>query len=260
MPGPMGRRGGPHHAMMMAEKPKNVKKTIGKLIRYIGKSKYLVLCLLIIMLFTTLLGLAGPALQANAIDAIRIVKTGASPKLNVDFPSLYKTIILLASIYVVSALLSYLQGIFSAKLSQSTVFHMRNDLFRKIEYLPIKYTDTHQHGDMMSRMTNDVENVSNTISQSIGSLFSSVITIIGSLIIMLCYNPVLTLVSIVTVPLSLLVTLKLSVYMRRFFKEQQTLLGKLNGHVEEMVTGYKTVIAFGREKKAVSDFKDISTG
>ena len=131
-------------------------------------------------------------------------------------------------------------------------------MFKKISYLPIKYTDTHQHGDLMSRMTNDVENISNTVSQSIASLFSGVLTLIGCFAFMLYYSPILTLVSMTTIVLTLIVTKNLTKFMRKYFPMQQTLLGKLNGHIEEMVSGYKTVAAFSREKKACNEFNTIS--
>jgi len=255
--GPMGRpggRGGPMHAQIMKEKPKNAKKTLARLLSYIGTSKYLLFSLLAIMLVITLLGLAGPALQGKAIDAITINEN----KLSVDFDQLGKILGLMGLVYLVSFAFTYLQGIFSAKLSQMTVRNMRSDLFAKIERLPISYIDTHQHGDIMSRMTNDVENISNSISQSIGSLFSSVLTVIGTLAIMLYYSPLLTLVSFVTIPLTVLTTTNLAKYMRKFFLRQQTLLGQLNGHVEEMVTGYRTVVAFGKEKKSEAQFNKIS--
>lgn len=267
--GPGGRPGGPHGAMLMMEKPKDTWGTLKKLIAYIGKSKYIFLGLLAIMIITTLLNLAGPALQQRAIDSVttytaeeaaQIIEKNpnANPLLKVDFDTLAKTLLLMAAVYLISAILSYFQGIYSAKLSQSTVRSLRQDLFTKLEKLPVKFLDTHRHGDIMSRITNDTENISMTISQSIGSLFSGVITIIGTLIIMLSYSPLMTLVSMVTIPLTLLVTMKLSKFMRRFFKEQQTLLGDLNSEVEESVNGYKTVIAFGREEKNVQKFADIS--
>ena len=128
---------------------------------------------------------------------------------------------------------------------------MRADLFRKISYLPIRYTDTHRHGDIMSRMTNDVENISNSISQSIASLFSAVITLIGSFAMMIYYSPLLTLVAMVTIPLTLFVSTQLSKFMRKYFVAQQTILGQLNGHIEEAVTGYKTVMAYSKEPDSI---------
>lgn len=252
----MGRpMGGPGpRGPVMREKPKNTTGTVKRLVRYIGRSRYLLIGLLAVMLFVTLLSLAGPALQALAIDCITLTDR----QLSVDFSGLFRTLAVMAGVYVLSSVLTYFQGIFAARLSQYTVRMMRADLFARMERLPIRYIDTHQHGDLMSRMTNDVENVSNTISQSIASLFSSVLTVAGTLVIMLCYNPLLTLVSVVTVPLSLLASVTMSKFMRRYFVRQQTLLGRLNGHIEEMVTGYKTVMAYGREEKAVAEFGEIS--
>ena len=182
MPGGRG-PGGPHGAMMTREKPKNMKRTVLKLIKYIGSSKYLVMGLLFVMIFTTLLNLLGPVLQQKAIDSLSVdFGTG---KVGVDFETLGYVLLLMVITYAVSSLLTYLQNVYAAKLSMSTVYTMRKDLFKKISYLPIKFTDTHRHGDLMSRMTNDVENISQTVSQSIGSLFSGVITIIGTLFIML---------------------------------------------------------------------------
>jgi ATP-binding cassette subfamily B protein len=135
---------------------------------------------------------------------------------------------------------------------------MRRDLFGNLVKLPIKYFDTHRHGDIMSRMTNDVENISNTISQSIGSLISGVLTVTGSVIIMLTYSPLLTLISLSTVVLTILVSSKMTKFMRRYFLAQQIILGKLNSHVEEMVTGYRTVVSYSKEQAAVEQFNEMS--
>lgn len=249
------RRGGPG-GPMVREKPKNMKATLGKLLKYIGKSKYLLLALLVTVCLVAALNLAGPALQASAIDAITIdFEKGLT---EVNFDKLYTTVALMAAVYIASSLLTYVQGVTAAKLSQNTVLTMRNDLFARISYLPIRYTDNHRHGDIMSRMTNDVENISNSISQSIASLFSAVITVIGSLVMMLYYSPVLTLVAVVTIPLTLIVSTNLSKFMRKYFVEQQKLLGALNGHIEEAVTGYKTVMAYSKEDASVEEFSKIA--
>ena len=250
---PGGGRGGPH-GPMIREKPKNLKATLSKLTKYIGRSKYLLLGLLIFVIVIAILNLAGPALQAEAISAMTIDHEGA----HVDFEKLYNVIIMMASVYILSSLFTYLQGVTAAKLSQYTVSTMRADLFRKISYLPIRYTDTHRHGDIMSRMTNDVENISNSISQSIASLFSAVITLIGSFIMMIYYSPLLTLVAMVTIPLTLFVSTQLSKFMRKYFVAQQTILGQLNGHIEEAVTGYKTVMAYSKEPDSIREFSRIA--
>lgn len=252
---PMGPHGGHGPFQMTREKPKNTKKTFKRLLAYIGASKYLLIFLVSVMIAATLLSLAGPALQGNAIDAITL----KGSKISVDFKKLYVVLFILGVTYLFSAALTWVQGILSAKLSQRTVRNLRSDLFSKIERLPIRFIDTHPHGDLMSRMTNDVDNVSNTVSQSIGSLISSVLSVIGSLALMLYYSPFLTLITFVTIPLSMFATAQIAKKTRKYFLRQQVLLGQLNGHTEEMVTGFRTVIAFGKEKDAIEDFGKISS-
>ena len=253
-----GGHGGPRgmNARMMREKPKDAKGTLLKLMKYIGRSGYLIAALLIVVLATTVLNLAGPSLQGRAIDAITLnVEAG---KLSVDFDSLIRTLILMAIVYVLASVFQLFQGLISAKISQKTVYTLRKDLFRKISYLPIRYLDTHQHGDIMSRMTNDVDNVSNTISSSISSLFSGVLTLIGALIMLLRYSWKMTLIAMVTIPLTVLVSSVLSKAMRKYFVRRQQILGDMNGQIEEMVTGYKTVMAYGKEKMACDRFAATS--
>jgi len=239
---------------MIREKPKNIKATLLKLIKYIAKSKYLILMVFVTTLITTILNLLGPMLQGRAIDAITIDDS----KLQVDFELLIETLMLLAVVYIASSLITVIQGIASAKISQTTVFSLRQDIFRKISYLPIQYTDTHAHGDIMSRMTNDVDNISASISQSISSLVSSVLTLIGALIMLISYDWKMALVALITIPLTMIVSMNLSKFMRKYFVEKQILLGQLNSQVEEMVTGYKTVMAYGKEQDACREFAAIS--
>ncbi|MBE6879485.1 MAG: ABC transporter ATP-binding protein [Ruminococcaceae bacterium] len=252
----MGRGGPPPHQRMAmpTEKAKDVKKTVKRLLSYIGKNKYMMITLLVIMLFITLFNLIAPFIQGMAIDKITL----SEDRLQVDLEGMIYCLIALGIVYLSNSCLTYFQGTIAAKLSQTTVKIMRKDLFDKISYLPIKYTDTHQHGDIMSRMTNDVENISNTVSQSLASLFSGVLTLIGCLCFMLYYSPILTLVSLTTIVLTLLVTTNLTKFMRKYFPMQQTLLGNLNGHIEEMVTGYKTVAAFSKEEDSCKEFNKIS--
>ena len=246
-----GRGGmGPMGARMNREKPKNLKRTIDRLFRYIGKSSAILLALLGIMIGVTVIDLLGPFFQQKAIDTFKI----EGNKTIVDFESLTFYLIIMAVIFVISSVMFYAQGLLSAKLSQSTVFIMRNDLFKKISKLPISYTDNHRHGDIMSRMTNDVENVSNAVSSSITMLFSSIMTLLGAFAMMIYYSWQITLIAILTIPITILVSTNLAKFMRKYFIRQQKLLGKLNGEVEEMVTSYKTVVAYGKEEKAVSNF------
>ncbi len=247
-------QGGRHSARIRMEKPRNARETLKKLLNYIGKSRYLFFSLLAVMLLMTGLNLAAPSIQQVAIDCITITEE----RVSVDFDALGRTIAILAAVYAATALCSYIQAICSAKLSQQTVMAMRSDLFERLVRLPIGYFDSHRHGDLMSRMTNDVENISSSISQSIGSLISGVLTVIGTLVIMMLYSPLLTLISMSTVFLTIIVSGIMTKFMRTFFLRQQTLLGKLNGHVEEMVTGYRTVVAYGKEEDSVREFMEMS--
>lgn len=243
---------GPMGARLNAERPKNTRQTLGKLFKYIGKSRAVLTALLTLVLVVTVIDIAGPKLQQQAIDTIRF----EDGRFTVDFDSMRFYLVLMGIIFAVSGVLTYMQSLLSAKLAQNTVYRLRRDLFRKISKLPIKYTDDHRHGDIMSTMTNDAENVSNAVSQTITTLFSAVMTLIGVGVMMIYYSPIMTLAVLVTIPVTIVFSAKLGRFMRKYFADQQKLLGKLNSHVEEMVSGYRTVAAYGREKKAVSDFAE----
>ena len=239
-----GRRG----PLMEVENPKDLKGTLKRLIQYIGKDWKTFLLLLTVTLLITGANLLAPSLQQKAIDAI---------ELNLPAKLLLMLGLMLIA-YILNAGLTWLQAISSAKLSQGTVRIMRKDLFYRLVRLPIRYTDTHNHGDIMSRMTNDVENISNSISSSIASLCSSVLMVVGCFIIMVCYSPLLALVSTSTILLTLLVSTFITKFMRRFFVRQQRILGAVNGQVEEMVSGYRTVMAYNRQRRAIEEFNATS--
>lgn len=254
--------GGPRRGMsMIAEKPKNMKKTLSRLLKYIVTNKFMIIMLVASVIISALLNLAGPSIQGEALKFLT-PSTDEGGKLiiledgtvKVDFAGMARLLVLLGAVYLLSSLFTYIQGHISAKLSQKTVYRMRGDLFRKIEKLPIKYIDNHPHGDIMSRMTNDIENISNTVSNSVTSLISGIIMIIGAFSLMLYHSWQMTLVALVTIPLTVLVTTKLTKYVRRYFMRQQQLLGAINSQVEESVTGYKTVVAFGHENEIKDEF------
>lgn len=254
--------GGPRRGMsMIAEKPKNMKKTLSRLLKYIVTNKFMIIMLVASVIISALLNLAGPSIQGEALKFLT-PSTDEGGKLiiledgtvKVDFAGMTRLLVLLGAVYLLSSLFTYIQGHISAKLSQKTVYRMRGDLFRKIEKLPIKYIDNHPHGDIMSRMTNDIENISNTVSNSVTSLISGIITIIGAFSLMLYHSWQMTLVALVTIQLTVLVTTKLTKYVRRYFMRQQQLLGAINSQVEESVTGYKTVVAFGHENEIKDEF------
>ena len=246
--------GGPMGGRMNAEKPKNAGKTLSRLARYIGKSKFALLGIVLLTVVIAFADLVGPKLQQLAIDTITVT----DGVVKVDFQAMLTYIAIMSGFFVFSALLTLIQERIAVRLSTSTVYFMRRELFEKLERLPIKYTDTHRHGDIMSRMTNDIDNVSSAISQSLTSLFSGVITIIGAVVMMLKYSVGVTLVAVITIPLTIIVSSMLAKFMRKYFIRQQTLLGQLNGQVEEMVTGYTTVISYGKEPEVVEKFAAIS--
>ena len=237
---------------MVAEKPKHLRKTVKRLLSYIGKKRNILIVMIICVMLSVGVTLVAPIMQTEALNYLTIEDMGGYMQIidgipRIDFASMIKILIVLGVLFVLSSIFTYTQARLSAKLSQSTVRTMRSDLFHRIVKLPLKYIDNHPHGDIMSRMTNDIEHISNTISQSVTSLISSLITIIGALVIMLYYSPLMTLVSIVTIPVTLLVTSFVTKRVRRYFVAQQKLLGKLNAEVEESVMGYRTIMAFSRE-------------
>lgn len=211
---------------------------------YFAKEKVMVLGMLLVVVFGTMCGVYAPSLQSNAIDIIAKTKTG----------NLATTLILMSVIYLLYSAGQLLQGLISAKLSQSIVKRMREELFGKLMDLPIRYLDRHSHGDVMSRMTNDIENISTTVSQSLPSLFSGVLTIIGTVAIMLWYCWQLAFLSFATVILTVIATKILSKRVRKFSRKRQMLLGQLNGTVEEMVSGYRTVVAYNHQEVTAEEF------
>lgn len=211
--------------------------TIKRILTYFAKEKILVFSMLAIVLFGTLCGIYAPSLQSKAIDIIAGTQAGA----------LVGSLILMLAVYLLYSGSQLLQGLLSARLSQRIVKRMRDELFSKIVDLPVRYLDTHSHGDVMSRMTNDIENISNTVSSSLPSLFSGVLTIIGTTAVMLYYCWQLALLSCATVLLTFLATKFLSGQVRKFSRKRQQLLGQLNGTVEEMISGYRTVVAYNHQ-------------
>ena len=254
---PGGGPGGPGgmNARINREKPKDLGKTISRLLKYSGKSAFILIFLIVATFVVTISDVLSPMFQQLAIDEFYFDANGA---LRVDMKALVGVLIIMFCAYILRAGSQLIQARVAAKLAQNTVYHIRRDLFNKISKLPISYTDRHRHGDIMSRLTNDAENVSTAMSQSLTALFSGVLTLIGALCMMLYYSWIVTLVAIVTIPLTILVSSTLAKFMRKYFIRRQRLLGQLNGQIEEMVTGYKTVMAYGKEPDAIEKFGEIS--
>ena len=239
---------GPRNRGREVEKPKEGRKTLRRLLTYFGKELKMMIALLVAVLIIVICSVYAPRLQSNAIDYIAAGQ----------FSMLTPVLLTMIGLYLVNSVCTFIQTRFSAILSQRVVKKMRQDLFQSIVNLPIKYLDSHPHGDIMSRMTNDVENISNTVSQSLSSLFSGILTIIGTVIMMFALCPQLAILSCTTVILTVLATKGLSAAMRKFYRKRQELLGALNSQVEEMVTGYKTVVAYNRQEKVCTEFDKTS--
>lgn len=237
-----------HQRFVEVQYAKNIKTTVKRIAKYFIHEKLMVICMLIVVIFGTLCGIYAPSLQSNVIDIIAGSVTG-------NFNNMLFFMFIVYMFYSGSQLL---QGFLSAKISQRVIKRMREELFSKIIDLPVYYLDTNSYGDIMSRMTNDIENISTTISQSLPSLFSGVLTIIGTVGIMFWYCWQLALLSCVTVLLTLLVTKVLSGKVRKFSRKRQALLGKLNATVEEMLSSYRTVVAYNHQDITTADFCDTS--
>ncbi len=244
-----GRPGGPARGMgQTVEHAANVSGTLIRLMAYFRRSGRLLVSLLVSVVCVTAASLLIPSLQGSAIDHIAAKAWDA----------LRVCVVTLLIVYLINGLFTLAQSLLSARLSQSITRQMRHDLFKKIDHLSIRYLDTHSNGDVMSRMTNDVENVSTTISQSLGSMVSGVLTIIGTVAIMFMSCWQLTLITMVTVLLTVLVTRKMSAVMRKVYRRRSAILGQLNGHSEEMITGYKSIVAYNKQESVIEEFRRTS--
>ncbi len=241
-----GRR--PGNRNLTVEKAKDKKGTLKRLMGYFVSEKKMLFLLMLAVVVVVACSVYAPKLQSNAIDAIAIRQ----------WDKLSPILIVMVIIYIIHSICTYMQSKLSAVLSQNIVSRMRKDLFLNIVNLPIRYLDANSHGDIMSRMTNDIENISTTVSQSMSSLFSGILTVIGTVVMMVDLCPRLAALSCVTVILTIVATKLLSKAMRFFFKKRQVILGQLNGNVEEMVTGYRTVVAYNRQNAVVNDFDNVS--
>ncbi|QOS98737.1 ABC transporter ATP-binding protein [Brevibacterium sp. JNUCC-42] len=231
-------------------KPKNSMEALKRLWEYLREQRWSLFFVFFLVLASSGFALMGPLLIGKAIDSMGIT-TG-----QVQFPLLAKIVVGLIAVYILGALASWLQTYLMASVSQKTVKNMRKDIFDKVQTLPLRFFDEKPRGDLMSRLTNDVENINNTLSQATTQIFSSLITVIGAIGMMLMLSPSLTLVSLIVVPLGLFITKKIAERTRKLFLEQQTELGQLNGYIEEMISGQRVVKAFNREQETIEQFAE----
>ncbi len=230
------------------EKPTDGRQTLRRLLGYFRPELKYVIYLALSVVLAVAAGVIAPRLQSSVIDDLVAREFDAIPPI----------LGMMLCVYIVNGVATLLQGFLSARLGQRVIYRLRAELFGKVINLPIPYLDSHSHGDLMSRMTNDAENVSNVISSSLSSLFSGVLTLIGTLVMMFSYSVPLTLLTCVTVLLSVLVTRVMSALMRRYYLKRQVLLGQLNGIVEEKVSAGKTVTAYNLQEATIRDFAETS--
>ena len=257
--GPMGSLGKP------VEKAKDFKGTLLRLLRYLKPQRTKFIAVFIFAILSTIFSIIGPKIMAKAVDKIAEGFVGKMMALKMhipvpamDFTYIGQIVLILIGLYVISAAFSYLQGFIMAGVAQKTVYNMRKEVDVKLSLLPLKFFDSRTHGEILSRVTNDFDNISTTLQQSLTQLITSIVTIIGVIVMMLSISPLLTLIVILTLPLYVVVTMNIAKRSQKHFAAQQKALGELNGHVEEMYTGHKIVKAFGREAESIETFNSIN--
>ncbi|MFL6556576.1 MAG: ABC transporter ATP-binding protein, partial [Bacillus sp. (in: firmicutes)] len=223
--------------------------------------KLQLLSVLITAIISTIFAIVSPKILGKATTKLfegLMLKFKGVPGAKIDFDYIGQIILLLIGLYILSAIFAYIQQYIMAGVAQKTVYNLRKEVEEKLNRLPLKYFDSRTHGEILSRAVNDVDNISTTLQQSLTQLITSVVTIIGVIIMMLSISPLMTLIVLVTLPLSGVAIAKIAKKSQQYFKGQQKTLGQLNGHVEEMYTGHKVVKVFGHEQKSIEKFEGIN--
>jgi ATP-binding cassette, subfamily B, multidrug efflux pump len=258
MRGPgMGGPGGP--MMMGGAKAKNFKGTMKRLVTYLGQYKTAIIAVWIIALASTAFSIAGPKILGKATTKLfEGVMAKISGSGGIDFDFIGRIILFTLGLYLVSALFSYIQGWIMSGIAVKITYRFRKDISEKMNRMPLKYFDGTNHGEVLSRITNDVDVVNQTLSQSLTQLITSVATVIGVLVMMFSINWILTLVALVIMPVSIVFVTAIVKKSQKLFKEQQDYMGNLNGHVEEMYGGHVVMKAFNGEKRSVEKFEALN--
>ncbi|AIE58699.1 ABC transporter ATP-binding protein [Bacillus methanolicus] len=253
--------GGRFGMMMPGQKAKDFKGTLKRLLIYLKPYKLRLLTVLFAAIVSVVFSIVSPKIMGKATTKLfegMVLKLKGVPGAQIDFDYIGKIIIWLIVLYVISSLFSFIQQYVMAGVAQKTVYQLRKDVYEKLSRLPLKYFDERQHGEILSRVINDVDNISTTLQQSLTQLITAIVTIIGGIIMMLTISPLMTLIVVLTIPLSILVTSMVASRSQKHFIGQQRSLGEVNGHVEEMYTGHQIVKAFGREEKTIRQFEQLN--
>ena len=251
--GPMGRGPG------MGEKAKDFKGSTKKLIKYLGRYWGAIIAVMIFAAVSTVFSVAGPKVMGKATTALaeglmnKIAGTGG-----IDFDYIAKVLLFTLGLYVVSAVFMFAQGLIMTNITQKTCYRMRKDITAKINRMPMKYFESRTYGEVLSRITNDVDTLGQSLNQSITQIITSVATLIGTLVMMLSISPLMTLISLVILPVSALLISFVIKHSQKYFKQQQEYLGHINGQVEEVYGGHLVIKAYNKEAETVKTFKEAN--
>jgi ATP-binding cassette subfamily B protein len=252
-------RGGPH-ALMPGEKARDFKGTFKRLVNYLGKYNLAILGVLLIAAASTVFSIFGPKILGRATTqlfedvAAQITGTGSG----IDYAAIGQILIQVLILYAISSFLSFFQGFIMAGISADITYRFRQDIAEKINRLPLQYFDKVSQGEILSRVTNDVDTVSQTLNQSLSQIITSVTSVIGILVMMLTISWQMTLVALLTVPVTIVLINVIVKISQKYFKQQQNYLGHVNGHVEEMFGGHIVVKAFNAEEESIRTFNDLN--
>ncbi len=260
------RRGPGQGAGPAPEKAKDFKGTSKRLLSYLAPQKVTFILVFFLAVGSTVFSIVGPKILGLATTKIAEGAFGAMSNSDTSIPAssffdmeyVFRVLFLLGGLYILSSLLNFIMNYTMSSVSQKTVYGLRNEVKEKLDKLPLSYFDKRTHGEILSRVTNDMDTISGTLQQSLTQLLTSIVTIIGIFIIMITISPVLTLVALVTLPTSAFITIKITKKSQKYYAGQQKHLGRLSGHVEEMYAGHKAVKVFNHEEKAIAKFKEIN--
>ena len=256
---PMRGRGPMGQGMMPGEKAKDFKGSVGKLLNYMGRYKIALAFVLIFAICSTAFNIVGPKILSKATTEIF---NGLLSKLSggdgIDFGKIGRILLILIGIYAVSACFSFIQGWLMTGISQKMCFRMRKEISEKINRMPLEYFESRTVGEVLSRITNDVDTLGMSLNQSVTQLITSVTTIIGIMIMMLSISPLMTLIAIIILPVSMILITTVVKSSQKYFRTQQEYLGHINGQVEEVYSGQNIVKAFDREEEVLKEFSETN--
>lgn len=256
---PHGPMGGPGRGMMPGEKPKDFKNSIEKLVRYLGRYWYAIVAVMIFAAVSTVFSVAGPKVMARATNVLveglgkKIAGTGS-----IDFTYIAKVLLFTLGLYICSAVFSFIQGMIMTGITQKTCYRMRKEISEKINRMPMKYFESRTYGEVLSRITNDVDTLGQSLNQSVTQIITSVATLVGTLVMMISISGIMTLISLVILPVSAILISFIIKHSQKYFRQQQEYLGHINGQVEEVYGGHLVVQAYNKQESTIKKFEDTN--